>query len=356
MSTSSNYILKGSIIEADMAWNSNVRPNKILFKHKVPEDISFVILSSIQKIFPEIKEEGKISLASLKPVIDCAGHFCLYCGEKKWFLRITRRRRKDNDIEDAVAFYLSNAGIKVNLPFISDSLILWKDHSYLLYIYSLFEGRHYDGSDKDLRNISRVVKHMHRALKSFKFANKVFKNALRTAKRLSDIKTKITHSLQKKDLSLFYERVDWARRNYYWLKAMADCFNPYLCLLPKSQCVHGELHLGNVMFSLRDNSVMLTDFEETSDAWFPPSFDLAYLVHRFCMEGVQSKSIFRRRLDILENTYGILPNDLREMLHQVCWYNIALLIERSARRESTSPEEEYDKFVRLESITDCLFP
>lgn len=342
------------MIEADMAWDSKVRPNRIVFKHKTPADISYTIFPVISEIFPEVGSKD-VSLTSIKPVTDPAGHFCMRIGTKKWFLRVTRRQRKNPDMEEVMAFYLSNAGIKVNLPIASDIKVTWRGRSYLLNIFPYIEGRHYNGSDSDLKSLSTVIARMHKILKSFKFAKHVYSAALKTADRLAEVKKMISHLLITGNFSMFYERSDWARRNFKWLKTMIDYFDPYLCLMPQAQCVHGELHLGNVMFSLHDGSIILTDFEEVCDAWFPPSFDLAYLVHRFCMDGVNSKLIFQKKLKILKKNYGELPSDLEEMSHQVCWYNIALLIDKSVIRKSIAPEEEYSKFMNLEYKTTFLF-
>lgn len=343
-----------SIIEADMAWDSDVRPDKILYNHSVPADIARSILSVVLKttLKTDLTEEN--SLKSLKPVTDPAGHYCLHNGKEKLFLRITRRSRKNTDIEDLVTNHLFDTGITVNLPIVSKLTIHWKGHAYLLSIFPFIEGRHFNGSDGDLISLSITVARMHEALRSFKSADYVHAAALKTADRLSNTKEIIAHSLKTNNFSMFYGRLEWAERNYKWLKMMVEGFNPYLCKEPDAQCVHGELHTGNVIFSLHDGTVVLIDFEETPDAWFPPAFDLAYLVHRFCMDQNISKSLFNTRLKIVEDNYGKIPSGLKNMMRQVCWYNIALLTDRCFRRESVSPEKEYDKFVRLENMTNVM--
>jgi len=339
-----------SIIEADMAWDSDVRPQKILYDYSVPTDIARSILSVVLKT--DSTEEN--SLKSLKPVIDPAGHYCLHNGKEKLFLRVTRRSRKNTDIEDLVTNHLFDTGITVNLPIVSQLTIHWGGHAYLLSVFHFIEGRHFDGSDSDLASLSLAVARMHEALRSFNSADDIHAAALKTAERLSNTKEIVAQLLKTKNFSLFYDRREWAERNYEWLKMMVEGFNPYLCQEPDAQCVHGELHSGNVIFSLQDGPVILIDFEETPDAWFPPAFDIAYLVHRFCMDQNISKGLFNSRLKIVEDNYGKIPSGLKNMMRQVCWYNIALLIDRSIRRESVSSEKEYDKFVKLENMTSRL--
>lgn len=347
-----NLIEDVPVMQADMAWDSKMRPKKIFFRHITPERISQAILAIVSKYIPEIDRGKMATLRSLRPIRDPAGHFCLQYGKKKWFLRITRRKRKNSGLEDAVALYLSNVGIKVNLPVITNLRVYWKNHNYLLYIFPFIEGRHYDGSDSDLKSLSTVLAKVHNALRSFKFANQIYANALKTAEHLAGVKEMLAYSLRFNDFSMYYELFGWMQRHRNWLKTMAEHFDPYLCLSPHAQCVHGELHLGNVIYSLNDGSVILTDFEEVADAWFPPAFDLSYLVHRFCMDRLRSKKIFHKRLNIVETYYGPLPPNLKQIMLQVCWYNIALIISRCICRESIVPEEENEKFIRLENLTN----
>ena len=343
-----------NIIEADMAWDSITRPNEIIFKHKVPESICKLLVSVL--IDSPIRKSSikNFSLASLKPVKDIAGHYCLQIEDKKWFLRITRRKRKNPDIEDIITSYLFKSGIDVVLPILSNLYVRWEGHNYLMSVFPFVEGRHFNGTDNDLVVLSLTVSRMHKILKSLVIGDKIYLAAFDTAKRLAKTKDMIADAIKTKDFYIFYERAKWVEQNCSWLKNMVESFNPYLCAMPDSQCVHGELHLGNVIFSLDGSKAFIVDFEETPDAWFPRSFDIAYVVHRFCLDQNPSRVLLSKRLDIIKHYYGALPHDLKEMMRQVCWYNIALLVDRSARRESISPEGEYDKFVNLEKITNNM--
>lgn len=350
MKSLNSQIEPASIFEADMAWDSSVRPARIVFKSEVPPGIRDALLTVIGEYIPEIKKGGRPVLASLKPSIDPAGHYCLRAGGKKVFLRVTRRRRKNPDLEDVTAFYLSNCGIKVNQPTFTGLNILWKDRDYPVAAFPFMEGRHFNGSDDDLKAAVAAIRLMHKALKSFKFVKRVKANAIKTADSLHKIKIMIADSLKKDDFSMYREGAGWARDNASWLNIMAEEFNPYLCKLPGAQCIHGEPHLGNIIFSNRNGSAMITDFEEVPDSYFPPAFDLAYICHRFCMDGA-IKDKFRHRLNVVKNAYGALPGNLGNMLRQVCWYNIALIIYRTVSRESFVPAEEYEKFVKLERLS-----
>lgn len=342
------------IIEADMAWDYNVCPGRIIFNHKVSKYHAQRLLDAVGEHFPELRKIGNVSLASLKPLSDLSGHFCLAYGKKKLFLRVSRRQRKNPELEERIARYLSSAGIEALVPLVSGLTLHFEGRDYLLSIFPFVNGRHFDGSDEDLRSISSVLARLHKALKTFKFNNQVRAASLKTAHRLLEAKEKIAYAFKLNDFSVFYELSNWAKVNKDWLKVMIKEFNPYLCLLEGAQCLHGELHTGNVIFSLEESAVILTDFEECPDAWFPPSFDLVYLIHRFCMYENPSSSVFQKRINIVKEAYGRLPSNIQEMMRQVCWYLVALIIDRCFRRESFAPDEECDKFVRLEKLSHAL--
>jgi len=343
---------RGKMIESDMAWSSESRPGKIRFDNGVRNDIAATILSSVGEAFPIAKSKTRISLKSLRPATDPAGHYLLYVGRNKWFLRVSRRHRKSPELEDIASFYIANSGLRVNLPISSRIDIPWGSRRYTAYVFPFLDARHFDGSDKDLICLGKAVRRMHEAFRHFKFANLVRVNALNTARRLAKTKEEVERSIRKGKFSYFRERSGWAKANSAWLKEMVKRFNPYLCLMSEAQCVHGELHLGNVLFSNKGGAAILTDFEEVSDSYFPPSFDIAYLTHRFCMDAISSKNELKRRFGVLEEAYGRKSSGLFDMMRQVSWYNIALIIDRLISGESITPVEEYEKFVRLKLATE----
>ena len=343
------------ILEHDMAWDCTARPTSIAFEHIVPKPISDPIFTEVFESFP-ISSGLNPSLTALKPLQDLAGHYCLDNRKEEWFLRITRRRRKNPDLEEDIAFYLDEQGIKVNLPLKRATTIHWRGHDYLLSVFPRIEGRHFDGSERDLIAVCDCLSRTHVALNSFPLANQIRSASVLTAEKLFNLQDRMLRAFETDDLSMFHERSDWVYRNHAWMKTMVESFNPALCSLPNAQPVHGEIHLGNVIFSSFDGSAVLTDFEETTDSWFPISFDLSYLIQRFCFDGQPKRHLLQERLKIVEGFFSYSTRDLQEMMRQVCWHVLAGIVGRCERREAVVPGEEYEKFLKLEHLSNQVIP
>ncbi len=339
-----------SLLEVDASWNYAQPSGAIAFRHKVPAVVEQAILESVGTRLPQAQ---KAKLLSISETSDPAGHFCLSSGDAKWFLRISRRQRKDPMLEDKIVAFVAKSGIPVPLPQIKGLKLAWKGHDYLVYVFPFLAGRHYDGSDKDLRDTALLLKRLHQVLKECPFEKEIKKAALATASRLENAQRAIREALERNNFMSCFELADWAQQNREWLAQMSEQFDPYLCRRKGAQVVHGDFHSGNIMFTGSDR-IILTDFEETPDAFFSPVFDVAYLVQRFAFYGNPSEQRTLQRLQIIKSAYGPLPEDLKEMMRQVCWYLIALIFDRCLRRESIVPAAECDKFVRLEKLTEKI--
>src|SRR6185503_11651965 len=71
---------------------------------------------------------------------------------------------------------------------------------------------------------------------------------------------------------------------------------------PAAQCVHGEVHQGNVVFA--DGRAVLVDLEEAARLYAPPAWDLAYLVQRFCLTDAPAPAERGARLAAVAEGYG----------------------------------------------------
>lgn len=72
-----------------------------------------------------------------------------------------------------------------------------------------------------------------------------------------------------------------------WRSRVAEAalhYDPWFEFGGQSQCLHGDLSPGNILFAA-DGTAVLTDFEQSSFACRPRLFDLGMAVLRFCLEG-----------------------------------------------------------------------
>jgi len=341
-------------IQFDLAWDGDTFPGEISFKHSVPVTIAHAITINLFEII-KVGNKANVKLNSLKPVSDCAGHYKFEIQNETWFIRITRRIRKNVVLENIISYYLSNQGLDINLPLIANSELIYSNQLYSLSVYPYIEGRHFNGTENDLKNLTKTLVDVHSAFRGFKYANLIKQNALETAKRIEAIKNEVHKAINKRKYSIFYEHQGWAEKNSSWLLELVENYDPYICNWPGSQLVHGELHIGNVIFEKGSGNVILIDFEESPDSWFPPLYDLAFLAHRFCINEVGSKETFNKRLKVVENIYGKISSDLKIMMRHICWYKIMLILDGRLSNQYITTEKEYNKFADLDDVTNKVF-
>jgi Ser/Thr protein kinase RdoA (MazF antagonist) len=338
-----NNAVPPKIKEMDATWDLGVPNGEIRFDGEVDAQISRAILEAVK---PRLEIRPDASLKSLKPPVDPAGHYCLQSGKDRWFLRISRRPRKNLEIENNVTAFVGKNGFPVVVPLVRDLKVLWQGHAYLLYVFPFLQGRYFDGSFNDIRAVATGLRRLHEVLKQNPYAADIKEETKQTATKLERVKATLTRALAANDFTAFHELSSWAGRNKDFLSTMAGSFDPWLCRWSEAQSVHADLHLGNLLFS-PSGEVVFVDFEETPDAWFPPAFDMAYLIHRLGFYGEWDERLLRQRLDALREGYGSWPPRQSEMLTQVPLYLIGLILHHCFERTFTTPERECDKFVKL---------
>lgn len=127
---------------------------------------------------------------------------------------------------------------------------------------------------------------------------------------------------------------------------MAKEFNPNFHEHHGAQCVHGEIHPGNVIF--HDQKAILIDFEESLHVFAPTSWDLSYLIQRFCLQDEPDHNTLNTRLKCITESYGEKLPDLRSMMQQIAWFAMAVILDIRVKQNIVSAQGELDKFVRLE--------
>lgn len=80
----------------------------------------------------------------------------------------------------------------------------------------------------------------------------------------------------------------------------------------------------------------------------PPSWDLAFMVQRFCLWDSPGDYALKQRLHRVVTGYGTPLPELAPKMRQIAWFTIATAIDLCASDQIVTPDAEFDKFVRLE--------
>lgn len=333
-------------MKAEFAWHGGDRPGHLDFRFKLPDPITEAIKQALAPSFPFITG-AETSFLALRLTDGPVGRYLLTTPNGSWFVRVSSRWGNP-ELERSITQYLASEGVSVNPLFVAGVTLTWEGQNFRVDVRPVIEGRHFDNSVDDLSNVASTLSACHQALVNFPQKHKVQDVASNRYQRLAEVRDLIADALRRGAFELFAERTSWASSHRSWLTEMVEQYTPRLDEYPGAQCIHGEVHPGNVLFRENDSAAVLVDFEESVHVFAPPVWDLAFLVQRFCLRDDPSPSVVLQRLAVVAEAYGSpLPN-LTEMMRQAAWFSMAIIVDLRISQGVITPLSEYDKFVKLE--------
>lgn len=341
-----------SVSRAEFAWPGGDRPRGLDFHCPPPDAVAEAIRRALADAFPPAREPGA-RLEALRTPSDPVGRYRLATSDGAWFVRVSSRWGHP-ELERAIAGHLAAEGVSVNALLVAGRPLPWDGQVLRVDVRPMLAGRHFDGSADDLRSLASALAGCHRALLGFPGALAVRAAASARNQRLARARDLIAAALERDGFDAFAEHAWWASAHRDWLRAMTAEFDPRLDARPHAQCLHGEIHPGNVIFRATDGAAVLVDFEESVHVFAPPAWDLAFLVQRFCLLDDPPPAVRRERLSVVADAYGGLGPDLPAMMRQAAWLSIAAIVDLRASQAAVTPTDEYDKFVRLERQARAL--
>lgn len=335
-----------SVSNAEFAWPGGDRPGQPAFQCEPPDRVVEAIREALAPSFPPVMEPDA-RFGALRMPEGPVGRYRLTTPGGSWFVRVSSRWGNP-ELERSITSHLASHGVGVSALLVAGRPLRWNGHIFRVDVRPMIVGRHFDGSADDLSRLASTLAACHRALGAFSGAPAVRAAASVRNGRLATIRDLIVAALERDAFSVFAERASWAAEHRDWLSAMTKQFDPRLEEYPHAQCVHGEIHPGNVVFRSNGGAAVLLDFEESVHVFAPAAWDLAFLVQRFCLRDDPPPSIRRQRLAVVADAYGSPLPGLATMMRQAAWCSIAAIVDLRMSQGAVTPTDEYDKFVRLE--------
>ncbi len=329
--------------QAELAWPGGDTPGKLRFKSKVAGSAAEIIIKAMRGVFPDTQIDD-YQITALQPTTDISGRYRFSGKIGDWFIRISARLGHP-ELEKRVIEHLSASGLTVN-PIVGFQIVEMEGRQFRLEVRPFLGGRHFNGSLEDMARVACHLRLVHRALANFEGAGQIHQIANQRYEELAGIKDNLAHCLARGNFDLFAEQAEWAREQARWLRDLVERFDPRLQFIPMAQCIHGEVHPGNVIFS-QEGEAVLVDFEESVHHFTSPLWDLAFLVQRFCLGDDPEEAQLRERLGVVAEQYGMSFTGLSLMMRRIAWYSVVMLLYYRLN-QIVSPRSEYDKFVRLE--------
>lgn len=331
---------------ARFAWSVDGSPGDIAFRHELPDGIGLALGRALSCCLPSASLAGaKFHALHIPQGIE--GSYRLVATEGQWFIRVTSRAGNPG-LEKQIVDYLLTSRVPVNALVVSGFPFEWEGELFYLQARPFIAGRHYHNSENDLTGLAKTLSLCHKALNDFPGSHDVREAAKARAERLAEVRDRLARALDRRKFDLFSEHAVWAEAHQKWLIEMVEQFVPHLETLPDAQCLHGEIHPGNVLFQDGDGKVVLIDFEESPHVYAPHAWDIAHLVLRFCLWDNPDKEEAIRRLHIVAKAYGQPLPALSATMRQASWFAVATILDIRDRLGVVTPREECEKFVRLE--------
>ena len=215
-----------------------------------------------------------------------------------------------------------------------------------LILFDYVFGNYIKNNSRDLKYLAKATYFLHKKMLPYSGKDKVKKNTLRRLRLLEEIRRKyIAHKNHKN----FYK--------YKLIKeiliAGGDIYKFYASLLKNSQCIHGDLVPGNILYA--DKKIHFLDFEDSYYSFFPIELDLALIIERHILIkkiSIQNKT---KNIKIFLNNY--LKNkkikkfnySLIETLNFLTSRALITLISPIFEKEKID-KNEIDKFLKIYSI------
>ena len=331
---------------AEFAWPQGDRPGPLAFTHVPAEPVETAIRLALEDALPPVRD-GRTRLAGLRAGTGPVGRYQLTGPGGSWFIRVSARRGRPG-LEKALVDMLARDGVDVSPLTVAGAPLCWGSQTYRVDVRPFIDGRHFDGSPADVLAAAAVLSRAHAALRRFDRQQEVLAAAARRNARVAARRDWVQNRLAAGALEELHDDPAWASRHRAWLEQMVRDFDPYFDRAIGAQCVHGELHQGNVLFRASDGGAVLVDFEESVHVFAPIAWDLSFLVQRFVLAGNPSPDEARDAVDQIRVAYGGDLPALAPMMRQVAWFSMILLLDQRAAEGLTVPAAEYDKFVLLE--------
>lgn len=383
---------------AEYGWPEADTPNAPLFGIPVPESMASPILNAVYPAIATLEAHTggrtSVSISSLTPVRGIAGRYCLSTEHSQYFIRVSTRLENAQEEFDLLQ-YLTRRNAPA-CPLLWSGIISipepapdkstkhneqgaryrvdirprihgthWSSHrkphkapqraTLSGTQCNTGMGTHYNGSLQQLEQVTTALLELHTHLADYADAPHIRQKTITRLDALHSMVDRLRSGLSRNDFSLFLEHENWARRHSKLLQRMCTEIDRTMPNATAAQCLHGEVHQGNVLFPTpaagnHPAAALFVDFEEAMHTFLPPQWDYAYLLQRFYLSKAASHIPLAERLHLFQRLCGPVE-EVAPYCRQAAWLAFAVILHIRHNHQILSSEAELNKFARL--ATSC---
>ena len=305
----------------------------------LPEVVEWIELTEFQlntlRRYIHIYDDSKIKKKLTEPPTDIIGYY-KYQGLRDYFIKVVAE--EDHSalvLANKVSQWLFNNDVNVvciekDFPKALVGLDCW------IYIYPFLEHRFRFRNIDEMYCIGKEIGQMHEVMSRFPETDVIFENC------------------QQKNQILLAQFENFKHKNQSPLCAEATSLIhnfplEELSLLDKnSQMIHGDLNMGNIIFSGDAKRPLIIDFEDSVSAYLNPLYDIAFIIQRFILSKDDRVELFIPLLLGYNQSYKIKieRGELFSMLKIISIRSL-LILSTLKSSDMMDYKEEVLKFIDL---------
>jgi serine/threonine protein kinase len=333
------------------------RPAWVDTDQPIQAEFSYTVLPVVENwlvgkaIFPFFNSDIKI-IGSLNNNDERYGHYLLEVDNLKWVAHVKPVSGKQDLIyAEKIASYLGSFDIPITaFKKTSCNNVESSCDSCFITVTQFHKGKHTENTLSEAKSLGGYLANIHKLLKVFPESEKIKHRTNEVIESLINTQDSIRNS--------FPDYISPARAELV-LKAVHE-YDPFFKMGGQSQCIHGDLSPGNVLFCV-NNEIILCDFEDSAFSYRPPVFDIGMALLRFALEGddgidgstpLERANAFLAEYEINEGTLPSTSNLIKGIKNIA--YHSCIMMAHLAIKHDIWYESEWDKPVRWLEISEYL--
>tara|TARA_X000001036_G_scaffold439842_1_gene492620 strand:- start:3203 stop:4222 length:1020 start_codon:yes stop_codon:yes gene_type:complete len=329
------------IKEMEFGWLNNHTNIEKKFKYSVDSSIKNAILSALKDKLTFSVKDIKLLFPSQSP----SGSYRLISNDQEYFMRISSRIG-DYCLEKQLVEHLKKDNVSINDIIIGGIRLDWEGSRFRIDIREFLNGSYYQNENSKLISLLKEINAFHKSINNFSYKEKIKDNQLKITMGKRDLIDTILNCIDTNEYDIFNEHSSWVFSHQDWIGELLNNHNPNLLEMPDAQCIHGQIHPGNVIFA--ENKVVIFDLETSITTYAPWAWDYAWVLQRFCLDYGLENAKLVDKLEIIESYSNLKIDDLFRMAKIVVAENILSVFDYCINKKILVPQSELNKFYNHE--------
>jgi hypothetical protein len=323
--------------EMEFGWLNDYTNKKKIFQTNVNPSIKRAISDALKHKFDISDYELKL----LFPSKNASGSYRLFTKTDDYFIRVTSRIG-DYSLEKSLIHHLNKDNVSINDILIGGVQLNWQDNLYRIDVRPFIEGNHYSNSEIELESLLIEMQIFHNSIGNFSYEKTVKDNQRNISNNQINLIKLIRDAIHIQDYDRFKEYSSWVHLHQDWLENILSHYDPMFYKMPNAQCIHGQVHPGNVMFI--KNKATIFDLETSIMTYAPKCWDYSWILQRFCLDYNLEKKELSKKVRLIVKYSNEKLSSLLKMARIISVNNVLSVFDYRINQDTIVPQSELEKF------------